>query len=88
MKEAIFTIGNALGIHARPAAEIAKIASQFESSITLYGNERKANAKSLLMIMSLGVTNGQEFVVSAEGKDEDEAIDALSLLISNNFYED
>lgn len=87
MKEAKFMIGNALGIHARPAAEIAKIASQFESIITLFGNDRKANAKSLLMIMSMGVKNGQELTISTDGKDENEAIEALSLLISNNFYE-
>lgn len=88
MKEAKFTIGNALGIHARPAAEIAKMASQFECMINLFANQKRANAKSLLMIMSLGVASGQELTVSVDGKDEDSAIDALSILISNNFYED
>lgn len=88
MKETNFTIINSLGIHARPAAEIAKLASQFESSITLFGNGKKANAKSLLMIMSLGIQNGQELKVSTDGSDEDQAMEALSELISNNFYED
>lgn len=88
MKEAKFTIVNSLGIHARPAAEIAKLASQFESSISLLGNGKKVNAKSLLMIMSLGIHTGQELTVSTEGSDEDKALEALSVLISNNFYED
>lgn len=88
MKEANFTIINSLGIHARPAAEIAKLASQFESSITLFGNSKKANAKSLLMIMSLGIQNGQELTIATEGSDEEQAMAALSELIANNFYEE
>lgn len=88
MKEAKYIIGNSLGIHARPAAEIAKVASQFKSDINLSSNDKKANAKSLLMIMAMGVKNGQELVVTANGDDEDKAIEALNLLFSNNFYED
>jgi len=88
MKETSFKIINNLGIHARPAAEIAKLASQFESSVTLLGNGKKANAKSLLMIMSLGIQTGQDLTVATEGVDEEEAMEALSVLINNNFYED
>jgi len=88
MKETSFTIINNLGIHARPAAEIAKLASQFESSVTLFGNGKKANAKSLLMIMSLGIQTGQDLTVATEGVDEEQAMEAISILINNNFYED
>lgn len=88
MKEKKYIIGNSLGIHARPAAEIAKIAAQFKCDINLSSNGKNANAKSLLMIMAMGVKNGQELVVNTNGIDEDKAIDALDLLFSNNFYED
>ncbi len=88
MKQNKYTIINSLGIHARPAAEIAKISSQYISNITLLGNNKKANAKSLLMIMSLGIKTGQELTVAVEGEDEDKAIEALDTLITNNFYED
>lgn len=88
MIENTHVILNKLGVHARPAAEITKVASKFKSDISLINNGKEINAKSLLMIMSLGIKNGDELTVRVNGNDEDEAMEALNTLIENNFYED
>lgn len=88
MKKATFIIENTMGIHARPAGEIVKLAAKFDSEIMLYGNGKEAKAKGLLMIMAMGIRKGQELVVTVDGSDEDEALKAFQVLISENFYED
>ncbi|MGE5632936.1 MAG: HPr family phosphocarrier protein [Caulobacteraceae bacterium] len=85
MKEARLVLSNELGLHARPAAMFAKTAAKYNSSITLKGKNRSANAKSLLAIMSLGLEKGDEMTVSAEGPDEEECINSLKALVENNF---
>ena len=88
MVETQYIIENEFGVHARPASEIVKITSKFKSNISLFGNNKKANAKSILMVISLGIKKGQEIKICADGEDEVEAIKSLSKLIENNFYED
>ena len=87
MKQAKFVIENTLGIHARPAAEIVKLATKFESEINLSGNSKDANAKRLLGVMAMGIKQGQELVITASGSDETEVLEAFELLISKNFHE-
>lgn len=65
------------GIHARPAAALVKVASKFSSTIQLEKNERKANVKSILGVMSLGLGKGQSFSITAEGEDEEEVLQEL-----------
>ncbi len=65
------------GLHARPAAEFVKIASSFESEITLAKNGKSVNAKSIMGVMSLGVSKGDQVDLIVDGSDENEAITTI-----------
>ena len=77
------TLVNKDGLHARPAADFVKRASDFEAAVTVNG----VNAKSLLRIMSLGLGVGSELTLSASGPDAQDALDALVELIGSGFGE-
>ena len=79
------TVQNQVGLHARPATFFIQKANNFKSSIWVSKDERKVNAKSLLGVLSLGIVKGTTITITADGKDEEEAIDALVDLISTNF---
>lgn len=74
MKEFKYVITDEIGIHARPAGMLAKEAKGFSSKITLEANGKSAEVTKLMAVMSLGVKNGAEVTVKAEGDDEDAAI--------------
>lgn len=71
------------GLHARPAAELVKLASTFSSRVTVNG----VDAKSLLAIMALGLTRGAEVVVAGEDADSAPAVDAIAALAASGFGE-
>ena len=79
------TVQNQVGLHARPATFFIQKANEFKSLITIARDERKVNAKSLLGVLSLGITKGTSVIISADGPDEQEAIDALEVLVMSNF---
>ncbi len=64
-------------------AMLIQTASGYRSSIWLARGERRANAKSLLGVMSLGIENNMELVLSAEGSDEVEALEAVGEFLTN-----
>ncbi|MGI6076862.1 MAG: HPr family phosphocarrier protein [Fastidiosipilaceae bacterium] len=70
-------------LHMKSIAILIKKASVFESRIWLTQGSRKANAKSLLGVMSLGIEDGATIEVSAEGSDEAEAVDTIAAYLSN-----
>ncbi|MDR0930702.1 MAG: HPr family phosphocarrier protein [Clostridiales bacterium] len=76
-----------VGLHARPAMYLIQRASNFKSTIWLEYDQRRANAKSLLGILSLGVTNGSDVRITAEGSDEIAAVSDLISLVESNFAE-
>lgn len=84
MKEFNFTIKDKDGIHARPAGQLVKLASEFESKITITKEGKPADAKRIFALMSLGAKCGHELVVTAEGADEDKAIEALQNFMNEN----
>ncbi len=88
MKQKTTTIKNRAGIHARPAALIVQTASQFESNIYLEKETEKINAKSIMGIITLGASYKTDIVVSAEGSDETEAVDAIAALFEKKFEEE
>ena len=83
MVEKQIEIMNETGLHARPAAMFAKAAGKFKSSVTVVCDGRKANAKSILGIISLGAAKGKIVTVSAEGEDEVEAVTTLVQLMQD-----
>ncbi|HHX72749.1 MAG TPA: HPr family phosphocarrier protein [Clostridiales bacterium] len=84
-KEVMVT--NAVGLHARPATFFIQKANQFRSSIWVEKNSRRVNAKSLLGVLSLGITKDTVIRIVADGPDEQLAIDELEALIQSNFAE-
>ena len=81
------TINNEVGLHARPATFFIQKANEFKSGIWVEKDERRVNAKSLLGVLSLGITKGTTITLLVDGSDEKEAIAALSELVSGNFGE-
>lgn len=80
-------IVNKQGIHARPAGLIARTASQFESEIKITKDDYEVNAKSIMGILTLAAACGASVTVSAQGKDEVEAIAALEKIFTAGFDE-
>ncbi len=78
---------NQVGLHARPATFFIQKANEFKSSIWVEKDERKVNAKSLLGVLSLGITKGTTIKLIADGADEEEAVVTLVNLIASNFTE-
>ena len=78
-------VQNQVGLHARPATFFIQKANEYKSSIWIERDERKANAKSLLGVLSLGVTKGVSVTISADGPDEEEAVNTLVDMISSDF---
>ena len=70
------------GLEARPVAVLVQVASQYNSSIYVECDDRKVNAKSIMGMMTLGLTAGEEVVVSANGDDEQTAMDDIVRYLS------
>lgn len=71
-------VTGALGLHARPAAEFAERAARFTSSVTLAKGSREVDAKSVLLVLTLDVRQGDRVVVSATGVDAMDAVRELT----------
>ncbi len=77
-------VQNLVGLHARPATFFIQKSNEFKSGVWVEKNDRRVNAKSLLGVLSLGITRGTKITVITDGADEQEALDALTLLIGAN----
>lgn len=88
MKAKTIIIINKLGLHARAAAKFVQTASAFQADITVTNSNREVSGKSIMGIMMLAAGKGKEISITASGKDEKEAIAALTELIENRFGED
>lgn len=82
-----FTIQNKLGIHARAAMKLVKLASCYQSSISITNDGRQVNAKSILGVMALGVSKGMEIELEVAGEDEEIVLLEIEKLINNYFDE-
>lgn len=80
-KEMTIKIPN--GLEARPVALLVQVASQYECSIYVECEEKKVNAKSIMGMMSLGLASGEKVFVSADGPDEEAAIENIEKYLSS-----
>ena len=90
MAEATIQVKHKVGLHARPAALFVQTAAKFSSKIkvkNLTSNGNFVDAKSIIMVLTLGVMKDHAVVIQTEGTDADAALDALKSLIENNFGE-
>ena len=78
------TIQIASGLEARPVALLVQVASQYESKIYVEDGEKKVNAKSIMGMMTLGLATGESIIVSAEGSDEQAAIENIEKYLSSD----
>lgn len=81
------TIINKLGLHARAAAKFVSTAGQFESLIEVEHKDRRINGKSIMGVMMLAASKGSEIDLFADGRDQEQALQALTQLIENRFGE-
>lgn len=88
MTEATTTIENKTGIHARPASLFVQTASKFKSKVQIKAKGKTVDAKSILMIMSMGLVKGTEITISADGEDEADAVKTLKELVDAKFNEE
>lgn len=84
MKAFNYTITDEVGIHARPAGMLVKEAKKYASNVTIVKGGKKADAKKLMILMSLGVKCGEEITVEVEGEDEEVASAALETFFKEN----
>jgi len=82
------TICNRLGLHARAAAKFVHTATQYSSQIKVSRDGRTMDGKSIMGILLLSAGAGTRVVISADGQDESDAIDALCRLVSGGFGEE
>ena len=87
MTEANVTIENKTGIHARPASVFVQTATKFKSKVQIKAKGKTVDAKSILMIMSMGLVKGTDITICADGPDEAEAVKAFKYLVLSKFGE-
>lgn len=89
MPESTITVSNQLGLHARAAAQLVRLAGKFQSRITLRrtDNQTTADAKSILSVLTLAASKGVELEIEAEGADEQAALNAVVEIFASGFGE-
>lgn len=88
--ERVVEISNKHGLHARASTRLAQVAKEYKCAISLWrdGTTDEVDAKSILGILTLGAEKGQALRIRASGEDAEQALDALTQLIHQNFGEE
>jgi len=81
------TISNKLGLHARASAKLTKLAGSFPCEVWMSRGDRRVNAKSIMGVMMLAAGLGTDIGLETSGEREQEAMDALLVLINDKFGE-
>jgi len=82
------TVVNQLGMHARAAARFVHLATRFESRVRVSRHGREMDGKSIMGILLLAAARGSTLTISADGRDELDAVSALAALVETGFGED
>lgn len=90
MLEARIRVTNTLGLHARAAARLVRLAATFKSKVTVRRNDTnaEANAKDILSVLSIAASRGVEVQIIADGIDEQDAVNQITKLFTDNFGEE
>ncbi len=82
-----FTIVNKLGLHARAASSLVKVANAFDADVNISKDELRVNGKSIMGVLLLAASQGSTIQVETDGPDEEQALAALGDLIVDGFGE-
>ena len=80
-------IVNRLGLHARAAAQLVRMANEYNSDISIIKSNQQANAKTIMEVLMLGAAQGEDLIVEARGDDDEYAVEAIVQLIDARFNE-
>ncbi|HKW42125.1 MAG TPA: HPr family phosphocarrier protein [Gemmatimonadales bacterium] len=80
-------IVNPLGMHARPASELVKLASRFKAAVEIRKDDLAVNGKSILGVMMLAAECGSTVTIKTDGEDAEQAMAALLALVADGFHE-
>lgn len=75
-------VHNEEGLHSRPAMEFSKLAAQYASTVAIEKDDMSFDAKSMLMVLSACVCQGEDFVLKVDGADEQAAMDSLEQFVA------
>ena len=84
MKQFQYTIKDELGVHARPAGLLVKLAKQYTSTITIEKNGKTCDMRKLMALMGMGVKQGETITIKVEGDDEEAAAAAIQKFLTEN----
>jgi phosphocarrier protein HPr len=87
MAKVVVTLDNKVGLHARPAGAMVRVAKEFQSAVTLTYRDKQANAKSILSVLSIGAEKGAIVTIEATGDDAEQAVEKLRQLVRDKFGE-
>ena len=82
------TIVNKLGLHARAATQLVRVANKFDAKVTLVKGEKEADANSVLGLMMLESHQGEQVEIISDGEDAEQALEAIASLIDGKFNEE
>ena len=84
MKTFSYTIKDEIGLHARPAGLLVKAAKQFSSEITIEKDGKTAGAQKLMMLMGLGIKQGDTIIITINGGDEEKSFNIMKEFFEEN----
>jgi phosphocarrier protein HPr len=84
----VVEIQNEQGLHARPADRFVRLAQQFESKIEIVRGSDRVQAKSIMDLLTLGAAKGTQLTLEADGRDAEQALEALAQLVEQGFRDE
>ncbi len=85
--KAVYTIVNALGLHARAAAQLVRLANRFRADVFIVKEDQEVNGKSIMGVLMLAATQGTNIAIRTEGEDAELALKAIGELVESGFGE-